>query len=98
MARTDYYANLYDEPGHWAGKGAERLGFRGQVEAKVLQNGFDGYSPDGTTKLVQNAESPDRQRAIDMVMTPPKSSLRCTERGHRPRNGRLCGDSTIGGG
>ena len=73
MSRTDYYANLYDEPGYWAGKGAKRLGFSGQVEAKVLQNGFDGYSPDGTTKLVQNAGSPDRQRAIDMVVSPPKS-------------------------
>ena len=65
MARTDYYANLCDEPGHRAGKGAERLGFSGEVEAKVLQNGFDGYSPAGTTNLVQNAGSPDRQRAID---------------------------------
>lgn len=73
MARSGYYANAYDEPGYWAGKGAELLGLSGPVTQEVLQNLFDGFSPDGQTKLVQNAGSPDRQRAIDMAATPPKS-------------------------
>ena len=73
MARSGYYANAHDEPGYWAGKGAELLGLKGPVTQEVLQNLFDGFSPDGRTKLVQNAGSPDRQRAIDMAVTPPKS-------------------------
>jgi conjugative relaxase-like TrwC/TraI family protein len=73
MARSGYYANAHDEPGYWAGRGAELLGLKGPVTQEVLQNLFDGFSPDGRTKLVQNAGSPDRQRAIDMAVTPPKS-------------------------
>ena len=73
MARSGYYANAHDEPGYWAGKGAERLGLKGPVTQEVLQRLFDGFSPDGQTKLVQNAGSPNRQRAIDLAVTPPKS-------------------------
>ncbi len=72
MARTDYYANRYEKPGYWAGKGAELLGLSGPVYPEVLQNLFDGFSPDGKTKLVQNAGSPDRQKAIDLTPAPPK--------------------------
>ena len=73
MARVGYYANLYEDTGQWAGKGAELLGLKGPVTEEVLRNLFEGYSKDGKTKLVQNAGSPDRQRAVDMVVTPPKS-------------------------
>ena len=73
MARVGYYASLYEDPGQWAGKGAALLSLKGPVTEVVLRNLFEGYSPDGKTKLVQNAGSPDRQRAIDMVVTPPKS-------------------------
>ena len=73
MARVGYYANLYEDTGQWAGKGAELLGLKGPVTEEALRNLFEGYSKDGKTKLVQNAGSPDRQRAIDMVVTPPKS-------------------------
>ena len=73
MVRAGYYANLYEDPGHWAGKGAKLLGLNGPVTEEALRNLFEGYSPDGQAKLVQNAGSPNRQRAIDMVVTPPKS-------------------------
>lgn len=73
MVRTDYYANTYEAPGHWAGKGAKLLGLNGAVTEEALRNLFAGYSRDGKTELVQNAGSSNRQRAIDMVVTPPKS-------------------------
>ena len=73
MTQSDYYANRYEQAGYWAGKGAELLGLSGPVRAKELQNLFDGFSPDRKTKLVQNAGSPDRQKALDFVPAPPKS-------------------------
>ena len=77
MTRTDYYANRYEEAGYWMGKGAELLGLSGPVRAKELQNLFDGFSPDGKAKLVQNAGSPDRQNALECVPSPDKSGSPC---------------------
>lgn len=73
MTQSDYYANRYEQAGYWAGSGAEKLGLSGRVQPEVLQRLFDGYSPDGSTQLVQNAGSPDRQRALDYVPSPDKS-------------------------
>ncbi len=33
MARSGYYANAHDEPGYWAGRGAELLGLKGSVNS-----------------------------------------------------------------
>lgn len=73
MTQSDYYANRYEQAGYWLGKGAELLGLSGPVQGEQLQNLFDGFSPDGKTKLVQNAGSPDRQKALDFVPAPDKS-------------------------
>ena len=73
MTQSDYYANRYEQAGYWAGKGAELLGLSGPVQGEQLQNLFDGFSPDGKTKLVQNAGSPDRQKGLDFVPGPDKS-------------------------
>jgi len=73
MTRSDYYANRYEQAGYWTGEGAKLLGLSGPVRAKELQNLFDGFSADGKTKLVQNAGSPDRQKALDFVPSPDKS-------------------------
>ena len=73
MTQSDYYANRYEQAGYWAGKGADLLGLSGPVLGEQLQNLFDGYSPDGKSKLVQNAGSPDRQKALDFVPSPDKS-------------------------
>ncbi len=73
MTQSDYYANRYEQAGYWLGKGAELLGLSGPVQGEQLQNLFDGFSPDGKTKLVQNAGRPDRQKALDFVPSPDKS-------------------------
>ncbi len=73
MTRSDYYANRYEQAGYRTGEGAKLLGLSGPVRTKELQNLFDGFSPDGKTKLVQNAGSPDRQKALDFVPSPDKS-------------------------
>ncbi len=73
MTQNGYYANRYEEAGYWAGEGTKLLGLNGPVQVEQLQNLFDGFSPDGKTKLVQNAGSPDRQKALDYVPSPHKS-------------------------
>lgn len=73
MTHSDYYANRYEQAGYWTGKGAELLGLTGPVRGEHLRNLFDGFSPDGKTKLVQNAGNPDRQKALDFVPSPDKS-------------------------
>ena len=73
MTQSDYYANRYEKPGYWAGKGTPFLGLSGAVDGTHLQNLFDGFSPDGKSKLVQNAGSPNRQKGLDLVPAPDKS-------------------------
>ena len=73
MTQSKYYANRYELAGHWAGEGAKLLGLSEPVQGVQLQNLFNGFSPDGKTKLVQNAGSKDRQRGYDFVPAPDKS-------------------------
>lgn len=55
LAREDYYQTGGEKPGEWHGLGAESLGLKGQVTRDELHHLMDGFSPDGTRKLVQNA-------------------------------------------
>lgn len=55
LAREDYYQTGGEAPGKWHGLGAESLGLRGLVNRDELHRIMDGFNPDGTRKLVQNA-------------------------------------------
>src|SRR5690242_15159333 len=52
-AYDDYLSQGGDSPGIWLGRGAERLGLSGQVEATQLTNLLKGMAPDGSKPLVQ---------------------------------------------
>lgn len=73
LARASYYANRIEEPGQWAGTGADRLGLSGEVEAAAFRNLLCGFSPDGKNPLVQNANAKDRQSGWDLTFSPDKS-------------------------
>ena len=73
LAQEDYYTKGGEPPGEWYGEGAEALGVGGQVGETELKNLLNGYSKDGTEKLVQNAGSEDRQSGWDLTFSAPKS-------------------------
>jgi conjugative relaxase-like TrwC/TraI family protein len=68
-----YYTDKEKEQGIWFGRGAELLGLSGPVLESEFRNLVEGYSPDGKSKLVQNAGAQDRQRFWDLVFSPAKS-------------------------
>ena len=73
LTQKDYYLAEGNEPGQWFGRGAEKLGLRGEVESQVFEHLLWGRSPDGRQALVQNAGDPDRQTAWDLTFSAPKS-------------------------
>lgn len=77
LAREDYYLNGGEPPGQWWCKGAVALGLEGKVDAKEFHNLFNGFSPDGSRALVQNAGQTDgyhkRSPAHDLTFSAPKS-------------------------
>ena len=73
LAAEDYYLKGGEPPGIWEGKGAEELGLSGEVKAEDLKNILNGYSPDGSKELVQNAGKENRQSGWDLTFSAPKS-------------------------
>ena len=73
LATEDYYLKGGEPPGVWEGKGAEELGLSGEVRAEDLKNILNGYSPDGSKELVQNAGKENRQSGWDLTFSAPKS-------------------------
>jgi len=73
LAQEDYYTKGGEPPGTWYGQGAEALGVEGQVGEAELKNLLNGYSKNGSEKLVQNAGSEDRQSGWDLTFSAPKS-------------------------
>lgn len=77
LAREDYYTKGQEPPGVWIGTGAAKLGLIGTVKEKELKNVYRGFSPDGKTKLVQNAGKMDgdlsRDPGWDLTFSAPKS-------------------------
>ena len=67
-----YYKSGSEREGFWCGSGAELLGVSRKVMAQQLHNLLNGFSPDGKTKLVQNAGSEDRQSGWDTCFSAPK--------------------------
>ncbi|NEP19393.1 MAG: relaxase domain-containing protein [Leptolyngbya sp. SIO4C1] len=68
-----YYHGDLEKPGLWIGSGAKTLGLKGEVKETEMGNLWDGYSPDGERKLVQNAGSSDRKKGDDITYSAPKS-------------------------
>jgi conjugative relaxase-like TrwC/TraI family protein len=60
-------------PSRWLGSGAKALGLTGPVAEGEFRNLFEGFSPDGTTPLVQNAGDKRRHHGTDAVFSRPKS-------------------------
>lgn len=76
LAREDYYLQGGEPEGIWFGKGAERLGLKGVVEADNLYNLFDGLWPNGQYSLIQTQHHADRAQhrpGWDATFSAPKS-------------------------
>jgi len=73
LAREDYYLAGGEPPGQWQGGGAKEMGLEGEVQKEQLSNLLEGYSPDGSKELVQNAGAENRQSGWDLTFSAPKS-------------------------
>jgi conjugative relaxase-like TrwC/TraI family protein len=73
LAREDYYLNGGEPPGRWHGGLARQFGLAGEVSPATLRRLFTGYSPDGSTPLVQNAGDPERRNGWDLTFSAPKT-------------------------
>lgn len=73
LSREDYYLSGGEPPGRWMGSGARALGLSGAVAPQVFRNLLQGYSEDGTTRLVHNAGSEKRRGGWDLTWSVPKS-------------------------
>lgn len=73
LGHEDYYVNAHDASALWWGRGAHDLGLQGTVVPSEFKNLLLGMSPDGKTKLVQNACQAGRRAAFDLSFSPPKS-------------------------
>lgn len=73
LAGADDYYMAGDEPlGYWLGKGVTLLGLEGQVDKAQFRHLLRGLSPDGTRKLVRNADN-ERRAGWDLTWSAPKS-------------------------
>ncbi|MFG6095029.1 MobF family relaxase [Leptothoe sp. ISB3NOV94-8A] len=69
----DYYHSDNERPGVWVGSGAKQLGLNGEVAPEHMENLWQGYSPEGDKKLVQNAGAKTRRAGWDITFSAPKS-------------------------
>ncbi len=81
LAHEHYYLQGGEPPGEWHGDGAKALGLSGEVAGETFRYLFQGFSPDGTRPLVQNAGKKDgyhkRVPGWDLTFSPPKSVSVC---------------------
>lgn len=73
LATVEYYLNGGEPPGRWFGAGAAKLGLADQVDNETLRRLAAGFSADGESKLVQNADKENRQVGWDLTFSAPKS-------------------------
>ncbi len=59
----DYYHGEGEAPGVWSGSVAKTLDLNGEVKEPEMSNLWNGYSPDGLEKMVQNAGAENRRKA-----------------------------------
>jgi hypothetical protein len=71
-ARDNYYAGPDAEAmGNWFGRGAEKLGLTGGVDAQVFEAVLAGQLPNGSE--IKAASGAEHRAALDLVFAPPKS-------------------------
>ncbi len=68
----DYYTPGTEPPGYWLGSGASSLGLAGELNKDEFRHLLRGRSPDGTRKLVRNADA-ERRAGWDLTWSAPKS-------------------------
>lgn len=68
----DYYTAGSEPPGYWLGLGAVNLELEGQLHKEEFRHLLRGLSPDGSRKLVRNADS-ERRAGWDLTWSAPKS-------------------------
>lgn len=73
LSAEDYYQKGGEPLGKWHGKGAAFLGLAGQIQEQEFSNVIDGFSPDGSRKLVQNAGEKNRQPGWDLTFSAAKT-------------------------
>ncbi len=73
LSSEDYYHDGGEPPGQWTGRGAEKFGLTGQVDKEQFLNLCEGFSPLGTTRLVQNAGAENHRAGWDLTFSAPKS-------------------------
>src|SRR5580704_16006840 len=74
-AKKDSHDHLFDpnqERGECHGPFAEYLGLKKTISKDEYENLLQGFSPDGTQKLVRNAGDPDRWSYLQIIPAPPK--------------------------
>lgn len=71
--QAEYFTGSGEPPGLWMGEGAEQLGLSGEIDHEEFSYLFHGLSPDGSAKLVQNAEEENRRPGWDLTFSAPKS-------------------------
>jgi len=71
-AASDYYSQNQQTPGHWFGKGAERLGLTGEANMEQFKRLCHNLHPaTGLRLTVRNA--PNARSGYDFVISAPKS-------------------------
>lgn len=73
LAQEDYYLSGLEPAGFWLGEGATELGLVGHVTGEAFRNLLSGMTPDGTRRLVHNANSEHRRSGWDLTWSVPKS-------------------------
>lgn len=72
LAAEDYYTCGGEPPGHWIGRGAERMGLDGEVKEGELRAAFHGYHP-RTGEAIAARLGDDHKPGEDLCFSAPKS-------------------------
>jgi conjugative relaxase-like TrwC/TraI family protein len=73
LSREDYYTKEDEKRGIWVGSGADFLNLKGEINEQEFKQILQGFSADGSQKLVQNAGKDNRGCAWDLTFSAPKS-------------------------
>jgi conjugative relaxase-like TrwC/TraI family protein len=73
LAQDGYYTQRCEAPGVWHGSGVKALGLEGEASPEQIENILKGFSPDGESKLVQNAGAENRKLGVDLTFSASKS-------------------------
>ena len=69
--KDSYYSS--ERPGEWAGKAADALGLRGEIDGEDWQRVIRGQDPRTGEQLVQAGANGEHRAATDPTLSSPKS-------------------------